>query len=131
MAETNRMKRTRWLFVAAAVAGVVVLVAPAVGQGKSDSTSLKWSRSQGGHDITSYDFGAVDGGSILTRGFRLGNSSSTKSGKLAITMTGSSAFSIDSDRCAGKSIGPRLSCWVVVDYTPVGAGTSEIGRAHV
>src|SRR5947209_11397670 len=34
------MRRRRWLFVAAAAAGVVVLVAPAVGQGKAGPASL-------------------------------------------------------------------------------------------
>src|SRR6185312_16042890 len=68
----NRMKRTRWLFGAAAVAGVVVLVAPAMGQGKAESASLAWSRSRGGPTFTSYDFGAVDGGAHVSSGFRLG-----------------------------------------------------------
>ena len=119
------MKRARWLFVAAAVAGIVVLVAPAVGQGKAASRSLEWSRSRGGPTITSYDFGAVDGGSSASKSFRLGSSMLTKSGKLAIRLTGSSAFSITSDKCTGKSIGQSLSCWVRMTYAPLGAPTSD------
>ena len=115
------MKRTRWVFGAAAVAGVVALVVPAVGQGKAASASLGWSRSAGGPTIGSYGFGAVDGGSEVSRGFRLGSSSAAKSGKLAISLTGSSAFSITSDRCTAKSIGQKLSCWVGVAYDPLGA----------
>src|SRR5579863_5992129 len=42
------MKRTRWVFGAMAVAGIVVLVAPAVGQGKAASASLGQARALGG-----------------------------------------------------------------------------------
>ena len=87
--------------------------------------SLGWSRTRGGATITSYDFGAVDGGSEASMGFRLGSSSAAKSGKLAISLTGSSAFSITSDRCTGKSIGKKLSCWVGVAYDPLGAPRSD------
>src|SRR5436305_10788633 len=117
------MKRTRWIFGAVAVAGVVALGAPAVGQGKAQETtqpaSLAWSRSPGGPTITSYDFGAVDAGSSVSRWFRLGSAGTMKSGKLAIRLAGSSAFSITSDRCKRKSIGTKLSCWVRVAYTPL------------
>jgi hypothetical protein len=118
------MKRTRWAFVAAVVAGVVVLVAPAVGQGKAKRASLAWSRSRGGAAITSFDFGAVDDGSSVSRWFRLRSSSLTKSGDLGITVTGSPAFSIASDKCTFKSIGRGLSCWVAVAYAPLGGTTS-------
>lgn len=119
------MKRKRWVFGAVAVAGVLSLVAPAVGQGKAQSASLSWSRSHGGAALMSYDFGAVDGGARIVKGFRLGNSSLTKSGQLAITVTGSSRFSIATDRCTGKSVGRKLSCWVGVAYRPLGDPGSD------
>jgi hypothetical protein len=120
------MKRRRWVFGAVAVAGVVALVVPAVGQGKAESASLGWSLSRGGATITTYAFGALDGRSRVLRGFRLGSSSLTKSGKLAIRLTGSSAFSITTDHCRRKSIGRELSCWVGVAYAPlVGGGTRD------
>jgi hypothetical protein len=86
---------------------------------------LAWSRSRDGALVTSYDFGAVNGGSSVTRSFRLGNLGLTTSGKLAIGLTGSSAFSITSDRCTGKSIGKKLSCWVAIAYAPIGTPTSD------
>jgi hypothetical protein len=120
------MKRRRWVFGAAALVGVVALVAPAVGQGTTKPASLAWSLSRGGAALTSYDFGAVDGGVRVVRGFRLGNSRLTKSGKLAISLFGySSRFSITSDKCKRKSIGRNVSCWVGVAYRPLGAGTSD------
>jgi len=119
------MKRRRWVFGAVVVAGLLAFVAPAVGQGKAESASLGWSRSRGGAELTSYDFGTVDGGASVVKGFRLGNSSLTKSGKLAISVTGSSRFSITSDKCRMKSIGKKLWCWVGVAYRPVGAPASD------
>jgi hypothetical protein len=112
------MKRTGWIFAAAAVAGIVALVAPAVGQGKAEGRALRWSRFRGGPTITSYNFSVVHAGSRVTRGFRLRSASTTKSGKLAIRLTGSSAFSITSDHCTRKSIAQKLSCWVGIGYAP-------------
>ncbi len=120
------MTRMRWVIGAAAVAGVVVLVAPAVGQGKS--VSLEWSRSPGGATVASYDFGAVADGSTVSRWFRLGSSWRQKSGALEIDVIGSLAFSITADRCSGKSIGEKLSCWVRIAYAPLGGSTSETAR---
>ncbi len=122
------MKATRWVFVAAALAGAVALVVPAVGQGKAESASLSWSQSPGGAAITSYDFAAADGGSRVTTSFRLGNSSVTKSGQLAIKLTGSSAFSIGANECGGKSIGQHASCLVSVVYAPLGSPASNSAR---
>jgi len=124
------MKRARWVFGAAAVAGVVVLVVPAVGQGKAQPAALKWSRSRGGATIASSDFGTFAYGASVSRWFWLGSSSSTKSGRLGISLYGvpsgpAPAFSITADRCAGKSIGKKLSCWVRVAYTPQTGGLSD------
>jgi uncharacterized delta-60 repeat protein len=82
--------------------------------------------SREGATITSYDFGALDGGGApVTRGFKLATPGLAQSGKLAISLTGSPAFSITSDSCTGKSIGKKLSCWVSVTYKPLGAPTNE------
>ena len=119
------MKQRRWMLVA--TAAVVGLIVPAIGQGKVEPASLKWTRVQGGGGsiVTSYDFGVVGALSSESRWFRLGNSSFTRSGKLKVTLTGSPAFSIAHDRCAGKIIGKQLSCWVAVAYTPGKAGASD------
>ena len=86
---------------------------------------LGWSQSRGGPPITSSDFGAVQAGSSALRWFRLRNSGPTMSGPLVIELTGSSAFSIGSDRCTGKSIGRKLSCWISVVYAPGAPGASD------
>src|SRR5262249_49844578 len=100
-------------------AGVVVLVVPAVGQGKSESASLHWFRTRTGATLTSYDLGAFDGGGRVFKGFRLRNSGLTKSDKLTIRLTGSSAFSLALDHCTKKSLG-RKWCLVSVAYSPLG-----------
>ena len=113
------MSRKRWVFVAAAaLVAVVVFVAPAAGQGKATTATLGWSRALGEPTITYYNFGSLGTGARVSRLFRLGSSSLTKSGKLAITLTGSPAFSIASDRCTDTSIGQNLACWVAVVYAP-------------
>ena len=119
------MRRTRWVFGTAVVAGVVVLVAPAVGQGKAESASLGWSGSRGGPTLSSYGFGAVDGGARVSKGFRLGNAGLSESGKLVLRLTGSSRISITSDKCSGKSLGSTQSCWVGVSYAPLGPPASN------
>jgi len=125
------MNTRRSIFVAAAVAGLVALVVPAAGQGQAAGGSLKWLAS-GGHAITSYDFGTLPLGSRASTRFRLRYAGQTKSGKLSVHLDGSSAFSIASDGCKGKSIGPKLSCWVSVAYTAghAGAGDSATLWAH-
>jgi hypothetical protein len=126
------MTGTRLVLVAGAVAATLALIVPAAGQGKSESASLGWSQLGGGPTITSYGYGAVDGGLQLTggpsqvvRGFRLGSVGPAESGKLTIDLTGSSRFSIASDRCTGKSIRRKLSCRVRVAYAPRTAETSD------
>lgn len=117
------MQAVRAVLVAAAVA-VVVLVVPATGQAKAGPPALYWTQVVGGGPaIPSYDFGRVEQSS--TTWFRLGNLSPTRSGKLTVTLTGSSAFSITENRCNGKSIGLLLSCWVGVSYTPAGPFASD------
>ena len=121
-----RMQAVRAVLVAAAVA-VVVLVVPATGQGKAaDPPVLFWSHTLHGPPppITSYDFGAVK--QQDSTWFRLGDTSTTRTGKLKITLEGSAAFTITEDRCSPKhTIGKYLSCWVGVAYTPAGSFASD------
>ncbi len=119
------MKHRPWISGAVVAAGIVALVAPAVGQGKTASTGLRWSTSRGGPALPSYDVGGVDGGARATKGFRLGNSLRTKSGPLAISLAGSSAFTITKNHCTRKSIGKKLSCWIGVAYAPLRGGTND------
>ncbi len=62
------MKRRGGVFGAAVIAGSVALVAPAAGQGKADSASLRWSAARGTAAITSYGLGTVDVGLPVTKG---------------------------------------------------------------
>jgi hypothetical protein len=106
------------------VAGVA-LVSPAVGQGKAGHASLHWFDPRAGGLAYSFAFGDRVSGSRVSSRFRLVNSSRTRSGKLKLTLTGSSAFSLASDKCSKKSIGHNLSCWVGVAYAPAVVGTTD------
>jgi hypothetical protein len=118
------MKGSRWFVVAAALA-VVVLVAPASGAGRDASGWLAWS--QGGVTMTSYAFSTVSSGSRASTSFWLKNwGGRAVSGKLAIRLTGSPAFSIGFTGCTGKkSLGVRKSCRVNVVYAPTAAGARD------
>lgn len=118
------MRGTRWAIVGLVVAGAMALATQAASGGRAQLASLHWSASKGGPAVTSYDFGLVDGGSRVGHGFRLWNSSLTRSGQLAIQVTGSSAFSIRTDNCTG-GIGRKTSCWVGVAYKPKRGKTSD------
>jgi len=115
------MKRSRWLAVAAAMA-VVVLIAPATGAGKGAAGALAWSR--GGITTSSSVFSTAASGSHGSRSFKLTNWGRHASGRFAIHLTGSPAFSIASTGCALK-LGARKSCRVTVDYAPSEAGARD------
>ena len=115
------MKHSRWLAVAAAMA-VVVLIAPAIGAGKGAAGALAWS--QGGVTTSSFVFSTVASGSHGSRSFRLTNWGRHASGRFAIHLTGSPAFSIGSTGCARK-LGARKSCRVSVVYAPSQAGARD------
>src|SRR5262249_14222460 len=46
-------------------------------------------------------------------------------GMLAITLSGSSAFTTTADGCSTISLGPKKSCAVTVTYTPGATGEAE------
>jgi thiol-disulfide isomerase/thioredoxin len=56
--------------------------------------------------------------------FTLTNAGGKASGPLRITLSGSSAFTISSNRCSGRSLGPNKSCTVPVEYAPKSSGQS-------
>jgi len=105
------------------VLGVLVLILPAVGSGKDASGSLAWSR--GGVAIPSYAFATLDSGSHASTTFRLTNWGRHVSGKFAIHLTGSSAFSIKSNRCTGRNLNVRQWCRVTVVYAPSEEGARD------
>jgi len=93
--------------------------------GQAKSAWLRWSQSSEGPSIPSAVLRATRGGAAVSKEFRLSNSTPTGSGRLTITLAGSSAFSITSDKCTGRNIGEKQSCWVRVTYAPRTAGANN------
>jgi len=104
-----------------AVAAVLFLVG--VSATWSASGSLAWSR--GRIAVSSYDFATVGSGSRTSRNFMLTNVGRTGSGRFALHLTGSSAFSIRSTGCTGKNLGVQKSCRVTVRYAPSSTGANH------
>jgi hypothetical protein len=74
-----------------------------------------------------YDYGTLDAGAGQTKAvtFTLANAGGMASGALAITLPGSAAFTITQDGCTGRSLGPKKSCTVTVEYAPTSSGQSD------
>jgi hypothetical protein len=114
------------MFVAAAAMGMLVAATSAQAAGRPVPV-LAWSPTASGG---TYDFGAIDGvgGKTATQTFTLTNSGGSAAGTLApvaLTNTSGTAFSITSDGCSGRSLGPRKSCQVTVEYAPTTSGESD------
>jgi hypothetical protein len=106
--------------VAVVAGGVVVLgsvagMAAGVAAATADPPVLAFSQS-------SHDYGSVTVGKKVSQVFTLTNSGGTASRALKLSLSGSGAFSITSDRCRGRSLGPLKSCTVEVKFAPAGAG---------
>jgi hypothetical protein len=106
--------------VAVVAGGVVVLggvagMAAGVASAKADPPVLAFSQSSPG-------YGSVTVGKKVSQVFTLTNSGGKASGALKLSLSGSGAFSITSDRCRGRSLGPSKSCTVAVKFAPAGAG---------
>jgi hypothetical protein len=106
--------------VAVVAGGVVVLgsvagVAAGMASAKAEPPVLAFSQS-------SHGYGSVTVGKKVSQVFTLTNSGGTASRALKLSLSGSGAFSITSDRCRGRSLGPLKSCTVAVSFAPAGAG---------
>jgi hypothetical protein len=118
------MYRRIGMFVAAAAMGMLVAGTSAQAAGLP---VLAWSPTTSGG---TYGFGTIDGvgGKTATQTFRLTNSGGSATGTLAavaLTNTSGTAFSITSDRCRGRILGPKKSCQVTVEYAPTTSGESD------
>jgi hypothetical protein len=82
---------------------------------------LSWSPTT---SLGSYDYGTLTAGATKSVTFTLTNTGGKPSGPLRITLLGSAAFTIRSNRCTG-SLGPNKSCTVPIVYTPMSSGQSE------
>jgi Abnormal spindle-like microcephaly-assoc'd, ASPM-SPD-2-Hydin len=106
--------------VAVVAGGVVVLggvagMAAGAASAKADPPVLAFSQS-------SHGYGSVTVGKKVSQVFTLTNSGGTASRALTLSLSGPGAFSISSDRCQGRSLGPGKSCTVAVKFAPAGAG---------
>lgn len=110
-----------------ATGAAVVLLDPAVGVASASAAAPVLSWSQGGTTITAYDFGTVDavGGQTASQTFTLTNAGGRASGTITVGLTGSSAFTITSYGCTGRSLGPKMSCGVTVEYAPTANSESD------
>jgi hypothetical protein len=84
--------------------------------------SLAWSPTT---SSGTYDYGTLATGATKSVTFTLTNAGGKATGPLRITLSGSAAFTISSNRCTGGSLGPNKSCTVPVVYAPKSSGQSE------
>ena len=102
--------------VVASIALLGLLVLPA-GASAKNSPALSFSPSP-------FDFGPVTGGSSQSKTLTLRNAGGAASGTLKVSLSRSDAFTITTDSCTGRSLGPRQSCRVTVRFAPIGAGAA-------
>jgi hypothetical protein len=70
-------------------------------------------------------YGTLEVGQSVSQTFTLQNSGGSATGALAITLTGSSAFTKTGDTCTAVALGPSKTCRVTVSYSPSGAGANN------
>jgi hypothetical protein len=105
-----------------ALAAVIFLLAVSASwgsAGKNVPRSVAWSHGQVA--FTSFDFSTLPAGGRESTTFRLTNLGRAVSGKFAVRLTGSSAFSIRASGCGGT----RKQCRVTVAYAPSGARSRD------
>lgn len=110
------------IIVGTAAAVATLLVAPAAAHADRPP-ALAWSPTT---ISGAYHFGTLEAGTTDSVSFTLTNSGGSATGRLTVTLSGSSAFTTVADSCSGRSLGPRKSCTVTVQYAPAAAGQSDI-----
>jgi hypothetical protein len=70
-----------------------------------------------------FDYGQVTVGQTASQTFTLANSGGKASRALRVTLAGPTEFTITADRCTGRSLGPRKSCTVTVQFAAASVGT--------
>jgi len=109
------MKTRFWL--ASGLTGAALVLLAVAGQhagGAPMPAMLGWSPTT----PDGFDYGRVNGCHAASQVFTLTNSGGLASGTLTIDLSTSAAFSVTADSCTGRSLGPRETCSVTVDYSP-------------
>src|ERR1700735_823135 len=111
--------------VAVVAGGMVVLggvagMSAGMASAKADPPALAFSQS-------SHGYGSVTVGKKVSQVFTLTNSGGTASRALKLSLSGSGAFSVTSDRCQGRSLGPGKSCTVAVKFAPERGDSADAG----
>ena len=115
-----------------ALSGLVALALVTSAHAKSTPANLTWSLAQ-------FDFGSVSVGNTPTETFTLTNTGHMSSGTITVTESGSAAFIITANGCAGKALGAGKSCNVTVEYGPINtngdtgtlSANGEVGSASL
>ena len=115
-----------------ALSGLVALALVTSAHAKSTPANLTWSLAQ-------FDFGSVSVGNTPTETFTLTNTGHMSSGTITVTESGSAAFIITANGCAGKALGGGKSCNVTVEYGPINtngdtgtlSANGEVGSASL
>jgi len=102
------------------LASLALMAAPS--WASSASPSLVWSPTT---SSGTYNYGTLEAGETKSETFKLTNSGGKASGALTVTVPGSSAFSITSDTCTERSLGPGKTCSVTVQFAPKTSGESD------
>jgi VCBS repeat-containing protein len=114
----ERTMRHRVRVIVGISALALTLVAPATGYAASGIPTLSWSPTTSAGTFT---YGSPNG-ETSSQAFSLRNSGGNASAALAISLTGSSAFSMTADTCTTVALGPGKTCAVVVRYAPTASG---------
>ena len=110
--------------VTAVIVSCTAVATMALGSGSADAgvpAALSWSPTTSSN---SFDYGNVVIGNGPTQTFTLRNSGLLPTGRLSVSLTGSSAFAITADSCTGKNLAYKKTCTVTVRYTPDATGDS-------
>jgi hypothetical protein len=68
-----------------------------------------------------YNYGQVAAGQAASQTFTLANTGGRATGRLRVTLTGATAFTLTGETC--HSLGPGKRCRVTVRFAPAGSGT--------
>ena len=117
--------RIRRRIVSALVVSSAAVATMALGTATADAVTvaptLSWSPTTSSN---TFDFGTVRVDAASTQAFTLRNSGLLPTGRLSVSLTGSSAFAVTADSCTGKNLAYNKTCSVTLRYAPGTVGDS-------